>query len=684
MGLITDLPKSLRSARSCLKQPGRVGTFFSRHAVAYDKLGDPILYSPTAVEDCKSHGVDRVDLVDRIDLADLLPPSKKDPNNSNKSAFRGSCRRWNYATACLLLVALINQYLRVAHQPLIKQDDLLSDIRIETTPANQAVSEASQNLVRRSDLLSDIRIETMAASDGVNRTIERGLTFLQLWAQANGVELTRIATVNVDGNLSRIATVNVDGDGHLSSPSTTAFFAVPFTDPSPNIKWKDIFPEWIDESRKSSCPEIPEPAWFADDFRQAGVGNDQRDITAAEHSSSPSLVARSLLGSFDGVVASLPCEQPADSWARDVRWHHLMLTIGRLVTKSTSAKTPVLLFTECRPPPNLFRCRDLVMHEGPIWLYHVAPDAMRERLQPIGSCQLAHPATLAKGEVAEGEIAEVKIQEARVARVARVAYASVLHTTEDYVCGAIVLARSLKKSGTKADLVLLVSREISAKSRRGLKKAGWRLKEIERIRNPHAVPKTYNEWNYSKLRLWQMEEYDKVVFVDSDILVLKNLDFLFGYPELSARGNARHLFNSGVMVLEPSNCTFNLFMSHVTTLTSCNGGDQGFLNNVFAWWHRLPETVSMLKYAWHGGGKNKTEQREQMDRVFSADPPRVHAIHYLGRKPWQCYREFDCTWLYPWDHQYVSDAAHARWWKVHDQMRASLQEYCWLPNRWVG
>ncbi|CAI7908494.1 unnamed protein product [Closterium sp. NIES-54] len=149
------------------------------------------------------------------------------------------------------------------------------------------------------------------------------------------------------------------------------------------------------------------------------------------------------------------------------------------------------------------------------------------------------------------------------------------------------------------------------------------------------------------------------------------------------------------MVLEPSNCTFNLFMAHVTTLTSCNGGDQGFLNNVFAWWHRLPESVSMLKYSWNGdtgaGGTaqraakraaQQAAQRAMLDRVFSAEPARLNGIHYLGRKPWQCYRDFDCTWLYPWDHQYVSDAAHARWWAQHDQMRPSLQEYCWLPNRW--
>ncbi|CAI7926285.1 unnamed protein product [Closterium sp. NIES-54] len=223
----------------------------------------------------------------------------------------------------------------------------IMELRDSVSPASSSyqpilesgASAATANLVTRRDVLSDIRIETMAAGEPVNRTIERGLTFLQLWAQANGVKLSRIATVNVDGNLSRIAKVNVDGDGHVSLPTTTTFFSVPYTVPSANITWNDIYPEWIDESQNSSCPEIPEPDWYADESDQAGAAGDGQSplgevASAAEPSQSSPLVARSLLGSFDGVVASLPCEsQPADSWARDVRWHHLMLTAGRLVTK---------------------------------------------------------------------------------------------------------------------------------------------------------------------------------------------------------------------------------------------------------------------------------------------------------------------------------------------------------------
>jgi alpha-N-acetylglucosamine transferase len=39
---------------------------------------------------------------------------------------------------------------------------------------------------------------------------------------------------------------------------------------------------------------------------------------------------------------------------------------------------------------------------------------------------------------------------------------------------------------------------------------------------------------WSKLRVWQLEDYDKVVMLDTDLIVLKNCDELFLYPEFAA------------------------------------------------------------------------------------------------------------------------------------------------------
>jgi len=90
------------------------------------------------------------------------------------------------------------------------------------------------------------------------------------------------------------------------------------------------------------------------------------------------------------------------------------------------------------------------------------------------------------------------------------AYVSMVHTDPSYVCGAIVLAHSIRLSGSTRDLVMLVDDSIPLEKRQGLEEAGWQVRVIERIRNPYAEKDRYNEWNYSKFRLWQLTEYDKV------------------------------------------------------------------------------------------------------------------------------------------------------------------------------
>lgn len=102
-------------------------------------------------------------------------------------------------------------------------------------------------------------------------------------------------------------------------------------------------------------------------------------------------------------------------------------------------------------------------------------------------------------------------------------------------------------------MILLHDHSITNRSCIGLSLAGWKLRLVERIRSPFSVKDSYNEWNYSKLRVWQVTDYDKLVFIDADFIITKNVDYLFSYPQLSAAGNSRVLFNSGVMVMHLHN-----------------------------------------------------------------------------------------------------------------------------------
>lgn len=260
-------------------------------------------------------------------------------------------------------------------------------------------------------------------------------------------------------------------------------------------------------------------------------------------------------------------------------------------------------------------------------------------------------------------------------QVPKLAYVTILHSSEAYVCGAIALAQSILQNGNNLlfqtrDLILLADKSIGPESTKGLRAAGWKIKRIQRILSPFAKKGAYNQWNYSKLRIWQLTMYDKIIFIDSDLLVLKNIDDFFYYPQLSAAPNENIIFNSGLMVIEPSQCMFETMMHKTSKVRPYNGGDQGFLNEIFTWWHRLPSKINHLKsFRLRGNDDQKHEV-----------PENVYAIHFLGLKPWMCYRDYDCNWDMPDRHIFASDMAHQRWWQVYDAMPKHLQSYCALTK----
>ncbi|CAD5177812.1 unnamed protein product [Musa acuminata subsp. malaccensis] len=426
---------------------------------------------------------------------------------------------------------------------------------------------------------------------------------------------------------------------------------VDFERVSENLKWEDLFPEWIDEEEENegpSCPELPMP-----DF--------------------------SLYGNVDVVVAKLPCRRSGTAgWSRDVSRLQVHLvaatTAARRGRRDARGAVKVVLLSACRPMMELFPCDEMVVREGKWWLYEAEARRLEQKVAlPVGSCNLALPLW---GKGIDVVYDASKLAGGPVSPHRREAYATVLHSSDTYVCGAIILAHSIVRTGSTRDLLLLHDKSIPHDKLRALAAAGWTLREIDRIRNPHAQKDSYNEYNYSKLRLWQLTDYHRVVFIDADILVLRNLDLLFRFPQISATGNDGVIFNSGIMVIEPSHCTFQALMASREDVISYNGGDQGFLNEAFVWWHRLPRRVNFLKNFW----SNTTAEASMKNRLLAADPPELYAIHYLGLKPWMCYRDYDCNWNVGDQRVYASDAAHGTWWKLHDQMEAGLQRFCSLSG----
>ncbi|GFY96517.1 plant glycogenin-like starch initiation protein 2 [Actinidia rufa] len=349
-----------------------------------------------------------------------------------------------------------------------------------------------------------------------------------------------------------------------------------------NTTWESLYPEWIDEEEEFEfpiCPTLP---------RLHVPGKPRLDLIAVK----------------------LPCNKSGD-WSRDVARLHLQLAVARLAAAARGYHpVHVLLVTDCFPTPNLFTCKELLVHEGNVWLYEPNLNTLREKIQlPVGSCELAVPLRVKENWYS--------------GNARREAYATILHSAHVYVCGAIAAAQSIRMAGSTRDLVILVDETISDYHRGGLESAGWKLHTIQRIRNPKAERDAYNEWDYSKVRLWQLTDYDKIIFIDADLLILRNIDFLFEMPEISATGNNGSLFNSG----------------------------------------------------------DEEEKKEAKIRLFRADPPVLFVLHHLGLKPWWCFRDYDCNWNVDILHEFASDVAHKRWWKVHDAMPENLQKYCLLRSK---
>ncbi|CAN6466669.1 unnamed protein product [Victoria cruziana] len=432
------------------------------------------------------------------------------------------------------------------------------------------------------------------------------------------------------------------------------------------FRWDHLFPEWIDEeevNKEPSCPELPMP-----DFGSYG-----RD--------------------FELVVVRLPCKFPEKGWKRDVhrlQVHLIAANLGVRNGREGLRRMRFLFLGSCMPMVEMFGCEELVRRDGDAWLYDSDLMRLEEKVSlPIGSCKLALPlwkegtneiADLWKKGIEWANDGGKKWRHQRRKQQQhqrREAFATVLHSSEGYACGAITLAQALLQTNTTRDLVILVDRSITPPTRLALQSAGWKVHEITRIRNPYAKKNSYNEYNYSKLRLWQLTQYDRVIFIDSDIIVLRNLDVLFSFPQLSAAGNDGVIFNSGIMVIEPSKCMFKNLMRETKKVVSYNGGDQGFLNEVFTWWHRLPRRINYLKNRWSTG----TMEVKIKDQLYGSDPPKLYGVHYLGMKPWLCYRDYDCNWNMKGQDIFASDVAHRRWWMVHDQMAPDLQKVCLLRER---
>ncbi|GMJ11246.1 monocation-induced [Ca2+]i increases 1, INOSITOL PHOSPHORYLCERAMIDE GLUCURONOSYLTRANSFERASE 1 [Hibiscus trionum] len=161
------------------------------------------------------------------------------------------------------------------------------------------------------------------------------------------------------------------------------------------------------------------------------------------------------------------------------------------------------------------------------------------------------------------------------------AYVTLLYG-DDYLLGVRILGKSIRDTGTTKDMVALVSDGVSDYAKKLLKADGWKVETTNLLANPNQVRAPRHWGVYTKLKIFNMTNYNKVVYLDGDTILVKSIEEVFKCGKFCANLKHSERMNSGVLVVEPSEAVFNDMMSKVDTLPSYTGGDQGFLTSYYS------------------------------------------------------------------------------------------------------
>ncbi|KAG8099037.1 hypothetical protein GUJ93_ZPchr0013g35034 [Zizania palustris] len=248
---------------------------------------------------------------------------------------------------------------------------------------------------------------------------------------------------------------------------------------------------------------------------------------------------------------------------------------------------------------------------------------------------------------------------------ARRAYVTFLAGDGDYWKGVVGLAKGLRRVRSAYPLVVAVLPDVPDEHRLALLDQGCVVREIQPVYPPDSQTQfamAYYVINYSKLRIWEFIEYDRMVYLDADIQVFDNIDHLFeldkgffyavkdcfcektwshtpqykiGYcqqcpdkvtwPEHELGPPPQLYFNAGMFVHEPSLATAKDMLNTLLVTPPTPFAEQDFLNMFFQ--HKympIPPVYNLvLAMLW------RHPDNVELDKI--------KVVHYCaaGSKPWR-------------------------------------------------
>ena len=216
------------------------------------------------------------------------------------------------------------------------------------------------------------------------------------------------------------------------------------------------------------------------------------------------------------------------------------------------------------------------------------------------------------------------------------AFVTVL-STNDYYKGVVALFESIKETKSKyGKYVVLVNETIQEDIIRDFISRGYDVIRHKKMQFDFVKNEFFSYWQntFDKFSVFDLEQFDKIVFLDSDMLVTHNIDCLFELPHMSAVVAGKELspdwncLNSGLMVIVPKK-DFSLQL--IDTLKNNNYsneiGDQDVIETYFDWQSKglaISENYNMF-----------ADTVDYYINHLNYKKEEISVIHFIGKdKPW--------------------------------------------------
>eukprot|EP01133_Synstelium_polycarpum_P007582 gene7582-8873_t len=212
-------------------------------------------------------------------------------------------------------------------------------------------------------------------------------------------------------------------------------------------------------------------------------------------------------------------------------------------------------------------------------------------------------------------------------------------TREEYFCSVSIIAHRLRQWSSVDIVILMVDSYRYSQSTLAHVKSlpNVYIKNIENLEAPNAEIHWKQSWN--KFYVFDQTEYDRVVYIDADTYILKNMDHLFMLPSVALAApraywlEDKNQLTSMLLVIEPNHQTF---LSLVQDAKDNGGFDMDVINRLYINSNdflMLPSIYGLLNSEYH------VDEPHHFGSDLQATWDRSVLFHWSSWKPWNLFLE---------------------------------------------